>query len=130
MLRQDANGRFDLETTITDTYFDLRWGMVGMAVAFPVLLWFGGRLVHELPLQDSMSAYYATDMRDWFVGILFAVAACLYLYQGLSDKENYLLNAAGVFAVGIAVNPFNWRPGWWFLPNSISPQGICAGCFF
>ena len=34
-----------------------------------------------------MSAYYATGIRDWFVGVLFAVAACLYLYKGLTDKE-------------------------------------------
>jgi len=102
--------------------------MVALAVNFPLLLWWGGHVFRNLPLQDSMSAYYLTEMRDWFVGILFSVAACLYLYKGLSEKENYLLNGAGVFAVGIAVSPLNWHPDW--LPRDFSPHGAFAILFF
>jgi hypothetical protein len=131
MTRRLPTGEFDLDTTITETYFGLRWLMVAMATALPLLLWWGGELVHQIPLQASMSAYYYTDMRDWFVGILVAVGACLFLYKGLSDKESYLLNAAAVFAVGVAVNPMDWTPSWWFLPAGFfTPHGICAVLFF
>lgn len=131
MTRRLPTGEFDLDTTITETYFGLRWLMVAMAAAFPLLLWWGGELAHGIPLQASMSAYYYSAMRDWFVGVLVAVGACLFLYKGLSDKESYLLKAAAVFAVGVAVNPMDWTPSWWFLPEDVlTPHGICAVLFF
>jgi hypothetical protein len=128
MARVTASGRFDLDRTFEATYFGLRWGLVALAAAFPLLLWWGGAKFYGIPLQNSMSAYYLTGMRDWFVGILFAVAACLYLYKGLSERENYLLNTAGLFAVGIAVNPLNWQPEW--LPKGWRPHDIFAVSFF
>lgn len=129
-IRATPSGEFDLDTTAAATYFSLRWGMVAVAAALPLLLWFGGRLFDGCPLRDSLSAYYYTGMRDWFVGLLFAAAACLYLYKGLSDRENYLLNGAAVLAVGIAVNPPGWLPPRWFPTAKVSPHGICAVSFF
>ncbi len=131
LMSKAGSGLLELDTSITATYFSLRWGMVIIAVAFPILLWLGGSWFRELslwPPLDSMSAYYDSGMRDWFVGFLFAVAVCLYLYKGLSEKENYLLNSAGIFSVGIAVNPFSWHPAGW--PAKLTPHGICAGLFF
>jgi len=128
MTRQVPGGTFDLERAFQVTYFALRWGMVTLAVTFPLLLWWGGKFFHGLELKDSMSAYYLTEMRDWFVGVLFSVAACLYVYKGLSKREDYLLNLAGVFAIGIAVNPLNWHPA--FLPKGVTPHGVFAVLFF
>jgi len=129
MVRLNENGEFDLDKTITATYFTLRWTIVGIAVAFPPVLYIGGRFVYERPLQCSLSAYYNTGMRDWFIGVLFAVAACLYAYKGLSDREDYLLNGAAVLAFLTAVNPFSWHPSWWFLPWG-SPHDVFAVTFF
>jgi hypothetical protein len=130
MTRIDESGRLDLEQTIQQTYFGLRVGLVAIAIALPFILWLGGKWIYGIGLLDSMSAYYHTDMRNWFVGVLVAAAACLYLYKGLSDRENYLLNAAAIFAVGTAVNPSGWLPGWWFLSEKLSPHGISAVSFF
>ena len=86
--------RDELQHHMFATYTTLRIGLAVIAFAFPILLWLGGRVI-GLPLQDSMSAYYhafAADgqsMRNWFVGILFAVGVILYLYQGYSYRENY-----------------------------------------
>jgi hypothetical protein len=44
-------------------------------------------------------------MRDVFVGIVFAVGAFLYLYKGFGKLENYALNLAGIFGVGVALLP-------------------------
>jgi hypothetical protein len=129
MTRLTETGEFDLDKTIQATYFTLRWAIVGIAVAFPLLLWAGGCRVYNLGLQDSLSAYYNTGMRDWFVGVLFAVAACLYAYKGLSDREDYLLNGAAILALLTAVNPFSWHPSWWFLPWG-SPHDVFAVTFF
>jgi hypothetical protein len=122
-----------LEEHIRDTYFTLRIGIAVIAIVFPLLLWIGGRFYAGLPLQDSMSAYYhaaidGRSMRNWFVGILFAVGVFLYLYKGYSNRENYALNLAGVMAVGIAVFPMEWNCG--SECAKYSAHGICAVIFF
>jgi Protein of unknown function (DUF998) len=80
-----------------------------------------------------MSAYYhaiadGKSMRDWFVGILFAVAIFLYLYKGYSAAENIALNLAGAFAVGIAIFPMEWNCG--DACKDFSVHGFCAISFF
>jgi hypothetical protein len=122
-----------LEEHVLATYFTLRVGIAVIAALFPLLLWLGGRLYAGLPLQESMSAYYhaANDgksMRDWFVGILFAVGVFLYLYKGFSNKENYALNLAGIMAVGVAIFPKEWNCG--ENCSTYSLHGVCAVLFF
>lgn len=125
--------RDELQHHMFATYTTLRIGLAIIAFAFPILLWLGGRLV-GLPLQDSMSAYYhayAADgqsMRNWFVGILFAVGVILYLYKGYSYRENYALNLAGIFAIGIAVFPMQWNCG--DACSTFSLHGTFAALFF
>jgi len=96
------------------TYFSLRLGLATLAFVFPVFLYLWAKLVHGLPLQPSMSAYFfAADathcadfpMRTFFVGFLFAIGAALYAYKGLTDLENGLLNVAAVCAACVAVFP-------------------------
>lgn len=73
---------------------------------FPILLpawaWLRG-----IGYETSLSAYYhdGQSVRDLFVGVLFAVGSMLYLYKGYRRLENWLLNAAGVLAVAVAVFP-------------------------
>jgi hypothetical protein len=122
----------ELQNHITATYLTLRIGVAAIALAFPILLW-GGGLLQEIPFQGSMSAYYhaAVDggsMRDWFVGVLFAVGVFLYLYKGFSFRENYALNFAGAFAIGIAIFPMEWDCG--EACRKITLHGICAVAFF
>ena len=122
-----------LENHVIATYFSLRFGVALIAIVFPILLWLGGLFYVGLPLQDSMSAYYhasndGKSMRNWFVGILFAVGVVLYLYKGYSNKENYALNMAGVLAIGIAIFPMAWNCG--DSCDKYSIHGVCAVLFF
>lgn len=122
-----------LEKHIFGTYFTLRIGIAVIAILFPFILWIGGKLYLGLPLQDSMSAYYHANighqsMRDWFVGVLFAVGASLYLYKGYNGAENIGLNVAGVLAVGIAIFPMEWDCGAGC--RKFSLHGFCAVSFF
>lgn len=141
---------FSLDERVRSTYFSLRIGVAILGLIFPLLLWVGGKRA-GFPLEPSMSAYYhataaapdepvapcktgsastvqeAGTMRDWFVGILFAVGAMLYVNKGFSDKENLALNIAGLMAVGIALFPMSWScsaSGWF------SMHGACAVAFF
>jgi hypothetical protein len=141
---------FTLDDRVRSTYLSLRVGVAILGIIFPALLYVGGRSA-GIPLEPSMSAYYyatseapnepkppcpasgaptdaaAGTMRNWFVGILFAVGAMLYVNKGFSDKENLALNIAGVMAVGIALFPMSWtcEPTGWF-----SLHGSFAIAFF
>jgi len=96
----------DLLKHILATYSNLRIGVAVVALAFPLILWFGPQLLGiKLELQPSMSAYYHTPMRNAFVGILFIVGSFLYAYRGYTLWEDKLLNVAGILAIGIAVFP-------------------------
>jgi hypothetical protein len=102
----------ELRKHVEATYFNLRIGMAVIAFAFPILLALGAKLLRNVSLQDSMSAYYHAGngaLRDVFVGVLVATGAFLYLYKGFSRAENYALNLAGIFAVGVAVFPMQWQ---------------------
>lgn len=104
----------------SETYFSLRLGLAVLAFAFPAVLYFWGRFVHDLPLQPSMSAYFFAarasaeggamqcaefPMRTFFVGGLCAIATGLHLYKGLTQWENTLLNTAAICALIVAVFP-------------------------
>ncbi len=104
----------ELAKHFADTYFSLRLGLAVLAFALPFVLYLYGKFRHGLDLQESMSAYFwaataehcaAFPMRTIFVGFLFAVAISLYLYKGLTTRENYLLNAASICAVVVALAP-------------------------
>src|SRR4029453_9535507 len=101
-----------LQKNILSTYFTLRMGIVVLSGALPLILYFGAKL-GGIDLLNSMSAYYGAHgglMRNWLVGILWAVGSFLYLYKGYSTLENILLNLAGAFAVGVAMVPCNCWP--------------------
>lgn len=120
-----------LQDNILSTYFTLRYGIVVLAFALPVILYVGGRFSGIPDLLGSMSAYYGEHdyaMRNWLVGILWTIGAFLYLYKGFSTLENVLLNLAGIFAVGVAMIPCNcWHGA--AEPRSI-PHIVSAVSFF
>lgn len=65
-------------------------------------------------------------MRNWFVGLLFAIGTLLYVNQGHSRKEDVALNLAGLLAVGTALFPMSWD----CYRHAFSPHGFCAVSFF
>lgn len=103
-----------LKEHVFGTYLSLRFGMAIIATIFPAAIWLVGEFC-GVPLQDSLSAYYWADgfvsapVRTWFVGGLFALAAFFYLYKGFTVGENYALNLAAVFAIGVAALPMEWQ---------------------
>jgi len=48
-------------------------------------------------------------MRNWFVGGLFIIGACLFLIHGFSIWEKILLDVAGALACMVALNPMPWK---------------------
>jgi hypothetical membrane protein len=124
----------NIQKQMLATFLSLRVGVGIIGIVFPLLLWGGGK-VAGLHLADSMSAYYHANpdcinpkrpepsapcsadplptgtgtMRNWFVGILFVMGACLYLIKGFSKWENIFLTIAGILAVCVAIFPMPWE---------------------
>ena len=105
----------ELQKHVLDTYLTLRIGIAVLACAFPFMLLLVGKLA-GVENQGSMSAYYWAEARreGWlsspqgrvvFVGMLYAIAAFLYLYKGFTKRENVALNLAAFFAVCVAFFP-------------------------
>lgn len=121
----------ELKEHFLATYLSLRRGIAWVAIVFPVVLWAGGHLRADLPLQQSMSAYYhAGDgaMRDVFTGVLVAVGVALSLYRGFTTLENVALDLAGVFIVGVAMVPMEWQCAGDC--SDVSLHGVLAVLFF
>jgi hypothetical protein len=64
-----------------------------------------------------MSAYYWASIegeppvRVWFVGFIFAISFFLILYKGYSPWEDWGLNLAAIFLIGVALVPMPWKCG-------------------
>lgn len=87
------------------TYHSMRQGIGFAGLLLPWVLWIGGCLFGPGSLQESMSQYYHTPMRNVFVGTLMSIGFVLFLYQGFSDLERRVLNAGGFLAIGVALIP-------------------------
>lgn len=85
------------------TYGTLRWLLVLLPAVLFVVTMLNAVATREL--EESISAYYGGPVRDVFVGVLVAVAACLVAYQGSTTFEDYNLNGAGFYAVFVALVP-------------------------
>ncbi len=116
----------DITRHILATYFNLRIGMGLIAIAFPI-----GLVIGEQGVLPSISAYYYSEVRDLFVGVMIAFSVSLYLYKGFSHTENFVLNLAGIFAFCVAVFPTS---GTTVLGFAFSRAGtvhdVCAILFF
>lgn len=81
----------------------------------------------KLTAEQKNASPEAGSLRNEFVGFLFAIGAILYVNKGHTNKENILLNFAGLFACLIALFPMPWKcePA-----DFVTPHGIFAILFF
>ncbi|MHA2251925.1 MAG: DUF998 domain-containing protein [Candidatus Kariarchaeaceae archaeon] len=79
-------------------------GVLGLSL--PTILYFGNWIIFEDDtLKGSISAYYHSEMRDVFVGYLFAMGLFLLTYQGYERIDFIAGFIAGVGALGVALFP-------------------------
>jgi hypothetical protein len=79
-------------------------GCIGISLPF-VLAIVNVLLVSKLILQGSVSGYYYTGVRGVLVGSLCAIGVFLLSYSGYDDRDKWITNAAGLFAIGVALFP-------------------------
>ena len=88
------------------SYLTLRRVVGTLGVLLPVLLVLGCFVLSShAELQDSISDYYGTVMRDVFVGVLFTIGWFLFSYRGYERKDDVAGNLACLFALGVALFP-------------------------
>ncbi len=96
------------------SYYAMRRAVGFTALSLPVVLAFGSILLgllgpdHALPhplLERSISDYYYTPMRDYYVGSLWAIAAFLAYSRGYDLSDEITGYLASFFTIGVALFP-------------------------
>jgi len=76
-----------------------------LGIALPIIVVFGGYMQDGSSIQGSISGYYYTNMRDFFVGLLCIVSVFLISYRGYEKIDNLVGNLSGIFALGMVIFP-------------------------
>ena len=92
--------------TLVASYLLLRKAIGYLGLTLPLVLAIGG-FVRQFAIQESMSSYYHTDMRNIFVGVLCAIGVFMLSYRGPEPKDLFAGDLACLFAVGVALFPVN-----------------------
>lgn len=92
------------ENTLVLSYLTLRKAIGLLGTLFPIMLALGAS-IDQTGIQSSLSSYYYTEMRDLFVGTLFAIGFFLFSYRGYDHRDNRAGNLAWISAVGAALFP-------------------------
>ncbi len=79
-------------------------GLIGILLPFALVI-INMLLVRKAVMQGSMSGYYYTDVRGVLVGSLCAIGVFLFAYRGYGGWDDALTDAAGLFAIGVALFP-------------------------
>lgn len=89
------------------SYFGLRRAIGMSGLLLPIALGPIGWWVFGIPIQDNLSSYYHTPLRDVFVGTLFAIGVFLFCYRGHDWAENWTANVGCAAAMGLALLPLD-----------------------
>ncbi len=84
------------------SYLNLRLLIGACGILLPLICMSYGLLFE---MQDSISDYYYTPVRDVFVGILFVMGFFLLSYRGYEPIDDWFANAGFFFALGVALFP-------------------------
>jgi hypothetical protein len=88
------------------SFMTLRKAVGYLGGGLPVGLWLASLLLsHDAGLRPSVSDYYYTDVRNGFVGDLIAIGVFLLAYRGYDKWDVTATNAAGLFAIVVALFP-------------------------
>ncbi len=89
------------------SYLGIRRAIGACGFLLPILLGPFGWLVMGIEIQENMSSYYHTPLRDVFVGVLCAIGIFLFCYRGHDWVESWTANFGCVSAIGIAIFPLD-----------------------
>jgi hypothetical protein len=82
-----------------------------LGIALPIIVVLGGFIQNGFVIQGSISSYYYTNMRDYFVGLLCGVSLFLISYKGYEKIDDIIGTLSGIFALGIVIFPISIYSG-------------------
>jgi hypothetical protein len=93
--------------TLVVSYLGVRRAIGVTGLLLPIVLGPVGYWGFGIPIQDNMSSYYHTALRDEFVGAMFAIGVFLFCYRGYDWIENWTANFGCLSALGVALCPLD-----------------------
>lgn len=76
-----------------------------LGIALPFVLISGAYFFKSCHIQNSISLYYHTIMRNFLEGVLIVLAVIMFAYKGYDIKDRIAGKLVFVFALGIAFFP-------------------------
>jgi hypothetical protein len=95
----------DADDALVVSYLVLRRAIGVIGIALPGALALGQILLDGPGLENTISHYYYTGMRDVFVGSLCSIAVFLMSYRGYERADRIAGYLACAFALGVALLP-------------------------
>lgn len=97
-----------IEQSRTKNYKALQRSIAFIGILLPIVLVFGHSFVQgDFQIKASLSAYYHTDFRNYFVGSMCVIGIFLWFYAGYDKIDDGVGNLACLFALGVAFCPTN-----------------------
>ena len=93
--------------TLVVSYLGVRRAIGVIGLLLPIVLGPVGWLVFGIEIQDNMSSYYHTPLRDVFVGSMCAIGIFLFCYRGYDWIESWTGNLGCLSALGVALCPLD-----------------------
>ena len=90
---------------VIKTYRYLRLSMVFLVALLGVAVLREGLTRIPGCWETSVSSYYYTPVRAVFVGVLIAIGVCMVVLKGNTEREDVLLNLAGMMAFVVPLVP-------------------------
>lgn len=113
------------------SYIAIRRAIGVSGLLLPVALGLGGLLLFDVPIQDNLSSYYHTPLRNLFVGVLCAIGVFLYCYQGHDWVEDWTANLGSASALGVAFFPLDANSDPLYQSSLVGYlHSLCGGVFF
>ena len=97
------------------TYINIRKIIGILAMSLPIVIFLVEKVFFRTSLQPSISAFYYTQMRWFFVLTLCCIGFFLFFYQGYDNLDKWLSRIAGIAAFLVAL-----------FPTSPASLGVCA----
>lgn len=93
--------------TLVISYLGVRRAIGTVGLILPILLGPVGWLVFGIDIQDNMSSYYHTALRDVFVGAMCTIGVFLFCYRGYDWIERWTAYFGCLSALGVAFFPLD-----------------------
>lgn len=117
--------------TLVVSYLSVRRAIGAVGLLLPIMLGPVGWFAFGIEIQDNMSSYYHTPLRDVFVGSMCAMGSFLFCYRGYDWIESWTGMFGCVTALGVAFFPLDAHSDPLYQRSVVGYlHTICGGAFF